>query len=87
MGHGDVDVYETGTVILEKWAEVHELECAMKDVREKYARIFIDVLDRVSAKHKELNRRVWNCNKIPEDESPEELGYINVGSAERSGLP
>ena len=33
-------------LFLEKWAEVHELECAMKDVREKYARIFIDVLDR-----------------------------------------
>jgi hypothetical protein len=62
--------------LLDKWMEVRQLEKAMQKVREKYTEIFVEVLDRVSTKHKELNRRVLNCGEMPTDEDG---GYINVG--------
>jgi hypothetical protein len=70
--------------LLSKWSEVHQLELAMQGVRKKYAEIFIEVLDRVSKKHKELTRRAYNCNENPEEDGPDDLGYSNVGIGKKS---
>jgi hypothetical protein len=63
--------------LLEKWDDVYKVQRGANQTRERYAEVFLEVLDRVKSRHKELNRRAFNdIGTMATDES---LGYINVG--------
>ena len=62
--------------LLGKWDQAYKVERELSRTREKYAEIFVEVLDRVKSRHKNLNRRAFNVGAMATDES---LGYINVG--------
>jgi hypothetical protein len=62
----DPDLY-----LLKNWTNARLLEDSMDKVREKYADLFSDVLDRVIAKHKNLDCRGMRLN--------DHGGYVNVG--------